>query len=309
MRTISILSLLGLLLCSFTTKTTVTIKCKPNATILINDVNLTTSNPDFSQTIKADEQGIIRQELDLKEDRFLVYSFPNSEQSFSFPVEKGGNYLLKASDDKIVMEEGANIEGVKAYQEMPKYSHAGSVDWRIFTQSSLPRDSVISQSKANDLKILKDMLDHHQISTSFYELVKDDRDCFYAFVSAWLYNWDLMGIINGKKSISREEVLNKLKKLYITYNPNNYRLMKTPTWDSYAVFMFSVTYSQFLEDIVTKENLNDLIHPAHIAFWTEFVKKNFLDEAQEAALSLLLYQFGGEKMVCLRKKVFLFIRM
>ncbi|MDD2436080.1 MAG: hypothetical protein PHG27_02485 [Massilibacteroides sp.] len=38
----------------------------------------------------------------------------------------------------------------------------------------------------------KTLLKEKEISKQLYDLIKNDRDCFYAFVSTWLDSWDQM---------------------------------------------------------------------------------------------------------------------
>ena len=138
-----------------------------------------------------------------------------------------------------------------------------------------------------------------KITPSFYTLIENDRNCFYAFVSTWLYSWDVLRILRNRHDNYDEakmtEIVGTLTDIYKKYKPDDKNLMKSPQWKRYALFMYIQIYKQYLFKEVNTNNVDSLLSPENIPFWFEQIKESFHGKALEAALALLLYEGGGLK--------------
>jgi thiol-disulfide isomerase/thioredoxin len=142
-------------------------------------------------------------------------------------------------------------------------------------------------------------LEGKKITPSFFTLIENDRNCFYAFASAWLYSWDVLRILRNRNNNYDEakmtEIVGTLTDIYEKYKPDDMHLMKSPQWKSYALFMYIKIYKQYLFKEVNTNNVDSLLSPENILFWFEQIKESFQGKALEAALALLIYERGGLK--------------
>lgn len=158
---------------------------------------------------------------------------------------------------------------------------------------------IIEKVKQDEIEVFRKLLKEKKITLPFFKLIENDRNCFYAFVDAWLNLREVMSIIRKGDSETDEsktiEIMERLASLFNKYNPNNASMMNSPSWFDYAVFMYIQAYSRFSNDQVNKENIEELFSEKHIPFWFEQIKKLFSGKSLESALSTFLYKQGGEE--------------
>jgi thiol-disulfide isomerase/thioredoxin len=172
-----------------------------------------------------------------------------------------------------------------------------SFQWNIFKSDSLSREEVIEKRKQEELDLFKNLLEEKKITSSFYTLIENDRNCFYAFASAWLYSWEVLRILRNRHDNYDEakmaEIVDTLTGIYEKHKPDDNNLMKSPQWKHYALFMYIRVYKQYLFKEVNTNNVEALLSREHIPFWFIQIKESFQGNALEAVLALFLYETGG----------------
>lgn len=261
------------------------------------------SNPDlpicydkFMDTVKVNNYGSFEIQLSSKENRFIIIEIPEKQERFIIPVQSGEEYHLSIGENNKIEVEGMNEEGIELYQTVLQYS-AGNLDWSLFNNGTSNRDENIQQLKFEELNKFRKLLTDKKITKSFYDLIEKDRDCFYAFVSSWLYSWDMMSIIRNQESvndkITKEKVLKNMSYIFNTYKPDDKDLMKSPSWESYALFMYIDLYKQYSTNNVDNNNVEKILMEEHIPFWSEQITKSFSGDILEAVLAVFIYKKGG----------------
>ncbi len=268
--------------------------------ILLSNPELAICHEDFLDTIFLDNQKSFELSLDLKEDRFFILRIPNLNPFLNndiiLPVQAGGKYHITFGKEKNYMVSGTNEEGIRKYQSLLTTK---SIQWNTFNSDSLSREEIIEKRKQEELEPFINLLEEKKITPSFYTLIENDRTCLYAYVSAWLYSWDVLRILRNRDDNNYEakmaEIVGSLTNFYDIYKPDDINMMKSPQWKSYALFMYTNIYKQYLFNKVNKTNVEGLLSVEHMPFWFEQIKESFRGNALEAALSLFLYEEGGLK--------------
>lgn len=247
-------------------------------------------------TVSLAKDGGFNKEFHLKENRFILLRALELDKDYILPIQAGENYQVTIGKDKELEIKGQNEEGIKLYQSVLQYS-AGKLDWSLFNSEPANRNSRIQQIKLEELDKFKQLLNEKKITKSFYNLIENDRNCFYSFVSIWLCAWDMMAIFRNQETdhdnSSKKIVINHMTKIFDKYKPNDKNLMKSPTWESYALFMYIDIYKQYVLQTIDKANIEEILFEHHIPFWFEQIKESFSGETLEAALAVFIYKKGG----------------
>ena len=100
-----------------------------------------------------------------------------------------------------------------------------SFQWNIFKSDSLSREEVIEKRKQEELDLFKNLLEEKKITSSFYTLIENDRNCLYAFASAWLYSWEVLRILRNRHDNYDEakmaEIVDTLTGIYEKHKPDH----------------------------------------------------------------------------------------
>ncbi len=302
MRTIKIFSFI-LLIGSFTlnscTKkvTTISGTVEKNAKVLFSNVNLKICYDAFLDTMITDDNGKFQLNLSINEERFIVVQLPASERKYILPIMPGEDYQISVDKNGKMIVRGANEEGIELYQSVLQYDPYNFNSSAFSGNSLKSRNQTIEQLKKVALDPFKKLLAENKISKKFYQLIESDRDCYYAFVSAWLYSWDYMGIcMNPTKDddeLAKEQVKKNLEALFTQYKPDDPQIMKAPIWQMYTEFIYIKVYQQYLLKKIDKSNIDSLLSEENIPFWFERMKASFSDNTLEAILAVFLYTNAG----------------
>lgn len=107
----------------------------------------------------------------------------------------------------------------------------------------------------------------------------------------------MMSIIRNQESvndkITKGEVLKNMSYIFNTYKPDDKNLMKSPSWESYALFMYIDLYKQYSTNNVDNNKVEKILMEEHIPFWFEQIKKSFSRDILEAVLAVFIYKKGG----------------
>ncbi|HBO26018.1 TlpA disulfide reductase family protein [Culturomica sp.] len=263
------------------------------------------SNPDlavcfdnFLDTLVPDDQGRFELKFNLKEGRFMILKMPDSRNKYFIPVLPGEHYEISIGKNNEFSVDGANKEGIALYQSVLNYDPY-TMKWSIFKNDTLSRDEMIKKIKQGELTQFKKLLDDKEITSSFYKLINDDRDCFYAFVAAWLNLWDMLAIYRRPETdesiLAEKNTMKQLQNIFDRYKPDDKDFIKSPSWTEYALFMYTEIYLQYLKKHIDRDCIESLIDPEqHFSFWFEQTKQSFSGNRLESALALLIYRKGSE---------------
>ncbi|WP_068690281.1 TlpA family protein disulfide reductase [Culturomica massiliensis] len=263
------------------------------------------SNPDlavcfdnFLDTLVPDDQGRFELKFNLKEGRFMILKMPDSRNKYFIPVLPGEHYEISIGKNNEFSVDGANKEGIALYQSVLNYDPY-TMKWSIFKNDTLSRDEMIKKIKQGELTQFKKLLDDKEITSSFYKLINDDRDCFYAFVAAWLNLWDMLAIYRRPETdesiLAEKNTMKQLQNIFDRYKPDDKDFIKSPSWTEYALFMYTEIYLQYLKKHIDRDRIESLIDPEqHFSFWFEQTKQSFSGNRLESALALLIYRKGSE---------------
>ena len=262
------------------------------------------SNPDlavcfdnFLDTLVPDDQGRFELKFNLKEGRFMILKMPDSRNKYFIPVLPGEHYEISIGKNNEFSVDGANKEGIALYQSVLNYDPY-TMKWSIFKNDTLSRDEMIKKIKQGELTQFKKLLDDKEITSSFYKLINDDRDCFYASISAELYLQDMLKIYRSPKTdnsiLAEENTMKQLQNIFDRYKPDDKNLMKSPSWTKYALFRYIKFYKQYFAKHINRDNIESLINvDSHFSFWFEQIRQSFRRETLEPVLALLIYRDGG----------------
>ena len=292
--------LIGLFFISSCTNRTTTISgtIDKQTKLLYSNPDLAVCFDDFLDTLVPDDQGRFELKFNLKEGRFMILKMPDSRNKYFIPVLPGERYEISIGKDNEFSVDGANKEGIALYQSVLNYDPY-TMKWSIFKNDTLSRDEMIKKIKQGELTQFKKLLDDKEITSSFYKLINDDRDCFYAFVAAWLNLWDMLAIYRRPETdesiLAEKNTMKQLQNIFDRYKPDDKNLMKSPSWTKYALFRYIEFYKQYFTKHINRDNIESLINAdSHFSFWFEQIRQSFSDEALESALALLIYKAGPE---------------
>ena len=265
------------------------------------------SNPDlavcfdnFLDTLVPDDQGRFELKFNLKEGRFMILKMPDSRNKYFIPVLPGEHYEISIGKNNEFSVDGSNTKGIEQYQSVLNYDPY-TFDFKQFKNDTLSCDEMIKKIKQGELTQFKKLLDDKEITSSFYKLINDDRDCFYASISAELYLQDMLKIYRSPKTdnsiLAEENTMKQLQNIFDRYKPDDKNLMKSPSWTKYALFMYTEIYLQYLKKHIDRDRIESLIDPEqHFSFWFEQTKQSFPGNRLESALALLIYRQGGSEV-------------
>lgn len=268
-----------------------------------HQANLLYSSPDlavcyegFVDTLIPDPRGKFDLKLKLKESRFVIFTTSVSGKKYFLPVLPGESYQISIGKNQELSVEGPNKEGIELYQSVMNFNPS-TMNFSQFKNATVSREEMIKRVKQKELAPFRTLLDQKKITSSFWELISYDRDCFYAFVSAWLYLWDMLAIYRKPETeagiLSEKNTMNRLQQIFDRYRPEDENLMKSPSWCNYALFMYIGGFRPYAANHITRDDIESLFDPdLHFSFWFEQIRESFPDPVLEPALALLLYQKG-----------------
>jgi len=302
MRKITFFSLIllagSLILSSCTEKVTIISgTIDKNAKVLFSNVNLDICYEAFLDTMVTNDKGEFQLKLKINKERFVIIVFPDSGRKYILPLMPGENYQIDVDKNGRLIVEGANKEGIELYQSLLQFD-TDNDNWNIFKgDSTASRDQTIQKIKKEELQQFKVLLTKGKISEQLYQLIETDRDCYYAFVTAWLNAWDYMKICRNPSTVDDEVAKSKINKqleaLFAQYKPDDPKIMLSPGWDMYAHFIYIKVFQQFSLKKIDKCNVEQLLSDKNIPFWFVRIKTLFSGECLEAMLAIFLYENGG----------------
>jgi len=241
---------------------------QPEVNTLIYSVPISgTSYLGFSDTLKRSETGKFELKMKIAQSSFVTFwSEVSPRDHVKLLVEQGNNYYVSIGSKKNVQITGANEVGQMLYMTLP---NPVSVFEMGFMRETLPdtmslisAHEIINNLKQSELSKFKELLDEKKISKSFFNLIRKDRDCYYASVEA---RFSLIKIYRSETI--EKELLENLKKIYEHYPPNDENLLLSSFWTDYAK-RYIEDYKQFIQEDFSIQNFQDLMKSG--AIYTHF---------------------------------------
>ncbi|MDH8701317.1 thiol-disulfide isomerase/thioredoxin [Dysgonomonadaceae bacterium PH5-43] len=245
-------------LCSCSEKETII-----SGTIIGNEDKVIYSNPKggtcfsgFRDTVSVDENGNFELKLTLKQPSFVELWTSQTGKGVKLLLEEGKKYhiLINVENDNIPEISGDNEDGQRLYSSLPNPSFMSQQNRELQKENSIAVISEkIQEMKSEELKQFQKMLDESKISKSFFELIKIDRDCYYASLESRIIQIKIYGSTPNEKGEyildNGENLLESLDKIYTQYPPNK---------SDFLISSFSPEYIEFfIKDYVTiQENYN-----------------------------------------------------
>ncbi|HIT91099.1 MAG TPA: hypothetical protein IAC41_11885, partial [Candidatus Merdenecus merdavium] len=239
----------------------------------------------FMEKVSMDKD--IELKFALSENKFMLIQVPVLENKYILPIESGGSYRLDIDENNQIHVSGPNKDGIELYQSVMQYE-AGKLDWKQF-RGNLSSETMMKVEgfKQKELSGFKKLLAEKKITDSFYQLIEKDRDCFYAFVQSYLLSQDMLRIYrNDPDQEGKDSLLTNLSHVFIEYPTNDKKLMVSPSWHSYALFMNIKLYRQYSKRNFNKNNIERLLSPENGSFWFEEMKESFSGSMLESILAI-----------------------
>jgi thiol-disulfide isomerase/thioredoxin len=217
----------------------------------------------FSDTLHLDETGNFEVKFALNLPSFIMIWNSDPYLSAKILVEPGNSYhIVMDVSKKDVQVSGANEKGQMLYASLPNPYYIGMEADRLKLKKDTSLVSIhakVEDLKQSDMSKFRELLDNGDISQSFFNSIKIDRDCYYASLEAGVSLSKSYKILETKQFVlpSGENVLDNLTKIYTQYPPNSEQLMLSSFWHEYAEH-YVKDYSQFIKEDFDMQKIRDL---------------------------------------------------
>lgn len=228
----------------------------------------------FENAVQPDSLGNFKISLLIDKAGFIELS--NGHNAYGTIIvepEMNYNILIEAEEKKNKFNiEGVNKKGQDLYNENPNRSMLTGhfeLEARKYSKDSIPEKikQSIEESRKNELKKYKDLLNANDISKEFYELVSMDQNYFYAGAQTSIALLNYLLSERKMNTLTEEEYTSLWGEAFESHPVSNLDLMRSP-WFFYYVKSY-LWYKDFVEDHVSPEELGKirkqgLTHTHHI---------------------------------------------
>ncbi|MDR1272974.1 MAG: AhpC/TSA family protein [Odoribacteraceae bacterium] len=213
----------------------------PGLKTLVYTVPLSgTSYPGFQDTIRLDEAGHFELKLAMKQPAFIRVWIPEPHVSAKIVAEPGNSYhVTMDANEKCTRVSGANEKGQMLYTSLPDPEYVGMEARKLNLRADTSLASIhekVEALKQSELSKFKELLDNGEVSKSFFDLVKIDRDCYHASLEANVSTSKAFSMLESKQFVlpSGENVLENLARIFALYPPDDEQLLFSSFWNQYA---------------------------------------------------------------------------
>jgi thiol-disulfide isomerase/thioredoxin len=231
---------------------------------LFYDVPLSgTSYGGFRDTLHLDEAGNFELKFAINQPVFISIRCIEPYMAAKILIEPGNTYRIAMDiSEKDVQISGANEKGQMLYASLPNPFFIELEAEKLKLQNDTSLVSIhakVEDLKQSDMSKFRELLDKGEISKSFFDLIKIDRDCYYASLEA------IVSVIKSYEMVetkqfelpSGENVLDNLRKIYTQYPPNSEQLIFSSFWHEYAEH-YVKNYSLFIKEDFDAQKIRDL---------------------------------------------------
>jgi thiol-disulfide isomerase/thioredoxin len=264
-----------------------------------------TSFGGFSDTLQPDEAGNFEVKFAVNQPSFVSLWGADLYRTVKILIEPGNSYhIVMDLSEKDVRISGANAKGQMLYASLPNPSFIEMEAEKL----DLPNDTSLAsihakteEMKQSDLSAFRELLDNGDISKPFFDLVKTDRDCYYASLEARVSIIKSYGLVEAKQFVlpGGENVLENLTEIYSQYPPDSEPLLSSSFWSEYAEH-YVKDYRPLLQDDFDMQKIRDLytngkIHTFYMNESKNCLTGKALELFQATFLSLTAFQANHEK--------------
>jgi thiol-disulfide isomerase/thioredoxin len=252
----------------------------------------------FSDTLHVDETGNFELKFTINQPSFIKIWNPGTYIKAKILIEPGNNYHIEMNIlKKNVKISGANEKGQMLYTSLPDppFIEEEAKRLKLLQDTSLVSiHAKIEELKQSDLPKFKELLDNKEISQSFFDLIKIDRDCYYTALEARISIIKSYKMLETKQFVlpSGENVLDNLTKIYAQYPPDSEQSIFSSFWPEYAEYYIN-DYKVYIRDDFDMQKINDLYTNGMIhAFLINESKNCLTGKALEFFQATYLYGAG-----------------
>ena len=294
--TIGVFSLLLFVSCNRAKETVITGQIIEHADkVIYTNPNDGTCYAGFRDTVQVDENGNFELKFNLKRSSFIVLWTSQARKDCKLLLEPGGNYHILIDTKKEIAISGTNEEGQRLYATLPNPSLVSMQTSSLEKESSLTviREK-IQDMKNEELEKFKELLDENKISVSFYKLIQNDRDCYFATLESLILGTKMIGLVrSGNKNYILENgdnLLKNLENVYTQYRLDNKDLLISSFWAEYAEY-FIQGYVQISKEDFSVESFRELYGSGTFnTFMINDAKKNLTGKSLEFLQATYIYQ-------------------
>lgn len=191
----------------------------------------------FEESVKADAKGNFQIKIPCKQTSIVAIGVNNHSKK-TMIISPGDRFTLELGRDrnKVFFElKGPNKAGQELFSALPNPGFV-QVAARKYTNDTLVSDiqSKIDAEKAKDLEPFKALLEAKKISPAFYELVSDDRDCYYAALQTQVVFGKVIRTERAKIGGFSPDFEKWAQEIYQKHSLENPRLIRSSWWYEYA---------------------------------------------------------------------------
>jgi thiol-disulfide isomerase/thioredoxin len=254
-----------------------------------------TSYLGFADTINPDEAGHFELKFKIDKPVFLTVWTAEPYVFAKLLIEPGNNHHIDMDiSQKNIQISGASEKGQMLYTALPNPSfiemEAGKLN--LLKDTSLVSiHNKIEDLKQSDISNFKALLDNKEISETFFNLIKIDRDCYYASMEARVSVIKIYTMFRAKQLAlsSRAHLLDNLAAIYAQYPPNDEKLLFSSFWKEYAG-NYVEDYKQYIREDFDNEKIRELYALQTInTFYIDESKKYLTGKALELFQATHIY--------------------
>jgi thiol-disulfide isomerase/thioredoxin len=272
---------------------------KPDLKTIVYTVPLSgTSYMGFSDTLHLDETGNFELKFTINQPSFIKIWDTDTYTTAKILIEPGNNYHIATDvSKKEIQISGANEKGQMLYISLPDPYFIEEEAKRLKLSQDTSLVSIhtkIEELKLSDLSRFKELLDSRDISQSFFDLIKIDRDCYYAALEARISIIKSYRMLEPKQFVlpNGENVLDNLTKIYAQYPPDSEQLIFSSFWNQYPKDYIK-DYRQFVREDFDMQKIKDLRTDGMIhTFLINESKNHLTGKALEFFQAIYLFNVG-----------------
>lgn len=256
----------------------------------------------FSESITPDASGNFEIVLAVDKPSFIRVYIPNGNAYGTLLVESGMSYEvafdLSLSENKFSVA-CDNKKGQDAFNLLPE-SHFIQRGAKQFMKSGIAAEikAEIDSVKENEMKSFETFVLDGDISEDFYQLVKLDRECYYAAIQgtvALIKNYE-----DGRKNngVFTLEIKNMWQEAFSKSHPTNATLIQSIWYNDLAENF--INYNEYSDDSFDVDKLkkiftDGLLHTHNIEESSKYLESSALEYYTASYLSKACLQKKYEK--------------